>query len=440
MATTFDYYIRNYIRSDGTRAVYIRMTHNRKTTYFPTSIYATERQVTKNMEIRDARLLDAVNSRIRAYRDSFLKIEFPEYKTIDEITGFIRKDLEGPKVFRLDVFGYTEKLMAAMKPKTAEGYRTSLSAIRRFVGRDELDINEITTQWLLRFREFLETEPPVSNTGGHGKVSKKNSGYQQKSRGSRAVSYYMGCLRKVHNAARLEFNDYDTNVINIPRQPFAKGIIPSMPVTKPRAISAADIHKLYVCVPVKRREALAKDVFFLSFSLCGTNTIDLYNLKKQDLNGSLVTYRRSKTKDRRKKDHAEITLRVIRMAADIIDRHRSESGSSLLDFSSLYSNSKGFNKAVNLGLKDLAEHAGINVNLDTYTARHSWATIARNILKADFGLVQSSLNQAPTGNDRITDIYIARDYSSIWAAQEKVAKIVLEAENGVVELKPAVNL
>lgn len=434
MATTFDYYVRNYRRSDGTRAVYIRMTHNRKSTFFPTSIYVTDRQVGKNMEIRDSRILDAIDSRLRSFRAAFYKVDHPEYWTLDELEAFIKKELEGPQRFSLDIFDYAGKLMAAMKPKTAEGYKTSLSAIRRFIGGDRLDINEITTQWLLRFREFLETEPGVINTGGHAK-SKKSGTYQRKSRGSRAVSYYMGCLRKIHNAARLEFNDYDTGNINIPRQPFAKGIIPSMPVTKPRAISAADIHKLYFCEPTKRREALAKDVFFLSFALCGTNTIDLYNLKKSDLNGSLVTYRRSKTKDRRKKDHAEITLRVIGMAAAIIDRHQSENRIYLLDFADRYSNSKGFNKAVNLGLKDLAEHAGINVNLDTYTARHSWATIARNILKADFGLVQSSLNQAPTGNDRITDIYIARDYSSIWAAQEKVAKIVLEAENGVVELR-----
>lgn len=434
MATTFDYYVRNYRRSDGTRAVYIRMTHNRKSTFFPTSIYVTDRQVSKNMEIRDSRILDAIDSRLRSFRSVFYKVDHPEYRTLDELEAFIKKDLEGPQKFTLDIFDYAGKLMASMKPKTAEGYKTSLNAIKRFIGGEHLDINEITTQWLLRFRDFLETEPAITNTGGHAK-SKKSGTYQRKSRGSRGVSYYMGCLRKIHNAARLEFNDYDTGNINIPRQPFAKGIIPSMPVTKPRAISAADIHKLYICEPKKSREALAKDVFFLSFALCGTNTIDLYNLQKTDLNGSLVTYRRSKTKDRRKKDHAEITLRVIGMAAVIIERYRSEFGSCLLDFSNRYSNSKGFNKAVNLGLKDLAEHAGINVNLDTYTARHSWATIARNILKADFGLVQSSLNQAPTGNDRITDIYIARDYSSIWAAQEKVAKIILEAENGIVEMK-----
>lgn len=437
MATTFDYYVRDYRRSDGTRSVKIRMTHNRKSTYFPTSIYVTDKQLNRGMEIRDTRILDAIDSRLRAFREAFYKIEFPEYLDIDTLASLIEKELKGPERFSLDLFEYADSVTASMEPKTGEGYRTALNAVKRFIGRDRLDINEITTQWVKRFREFLENEPPVQNKGGETRKSKKDGKYPRKSRGSRAVSYYLGCIRAIHNKARMEFNDYDTNTVNIPRQPFPKGSIPSMPVTDHRDLSAVDIHQLYVTEPKKTREALAKDVFFLSFALAGTNTIDLYNMKPIDIAGDLVTYRRAKT-DSTRRDHAEITLRVIGMAREIIERHRSKSKAHLLEFADLYANSHEFNRAVNIGLKDLAKSAGLDVKLTTYHARHSWATIARNVLKVDYDTVNAALNHAHTGNDRTTDIYIARDYSSIWAAQERMAKLVITAESKVVPLSDAV--
>lgn len=436
MATTFDYYVRNYRRSDGTRAVYIRMTHNRKSTFFPTSIYVTDRQVSKNMEIRDSRILDAIDSRLRSFRAAFYKVDHPEYWTLDELESFIKKDLEGPQKFTLDIFDYAGKLMKTMEPKTAEDYRTALNAVKRFIGGDRLDINEITKQWLLRFREFLETEPAVANTGGHIK-SKTGGTYPQKDRGSRAISKYLGNLRAIHKKATFEYNDGDLGKINIQHQPFVNGIIPPQPTTTPREINIEDIKALYNCEPNTKTEVVAKDAFFLSFFLCGTNTIDLYNLQPDSIDGDIITYEREKTNSRRS-DRAEIKLKVVGPVAEIINRNRSVSKNRLLNYADKFSDHKNFNRAVNNGLKTLAKRAGIKKNLTSYYARGSWATIASGKLKIDFDIVRLSLNHVRTGSDRVTGLYIARDYSSIWAAQEKVAKIVLEAENGVIKMNEAI--
>ena len=104
---------------------------------------------------------------------------------------------------------------------------------------------------------------------------------------------------------------------------------------------------------------------------------------------------------------------------EIIDKYRGHSD-ILLNLSERYSNSHEFNRAVNKGLKKLAKDLGFDENLQTYHARHSWGTIARNICGIDFDTVNAGLNHARTGNDRIADIYIARDYTAIWRAQEKV--------------------
>lgn len=427
MATTFDYYIRPKQRADGSRQVQIRITHNRKNKYLPTSIYVVKNDLSRDgKRIKNPLILDNIDGRLRAYREAFLKTRFPEHLNIEQLICLL-DDIMGNNSFRLNIYKYMERLAKNMEPKTAEGYRTAFNAIRRFAG-DYVDINDITTGWLLRFKTFLETEPQVVKNG---------LSYRQKSRGSRAVSYYLGCLRHVHNMARLEFNDDDTGKLLIPRQPFAKkNIIPKMPLTEHRVLTVAQIKQIAESKPKPgSRAMLARDVFMMSFMLAGTNTIDLYKMKKTDLRGELVTYNREKT-DSTRRDHAVITLKMLPDALPIIKRNAG-AATFLFNFQSRYSNSHEFNRAVNIGLKTLAKELGIDEKLQTYHARHSWGTIARNIAGVDFDTVNAALNHARTGNDRIADIYIARDYSAIWAAQEKVMEVVKNQKSGENVLKMA---
>jgi predicted nuclease of restriction endonuclease-like (RecB) superfamily len=48
MATTFNYYIRPQQRADGSRQVQIRVTHNRKNKYLPTSVYVTKGDLSRD--------------------------------------------------------------------------------------------------------------------------------------------------------------------------------------------------------------------------------------------------------------------------------------------------------------------------------------------------------------------------------------------------------
>ena len=420
MATTFNYYIWPKQLADGTRAVRIIVTHERKSRYLSTSIRATKSDIERDgKHLKNRVLLDNIDARLKAYREAFLKVSFPEHLTVDELIRLLddminQREDEG---FHLNIYDYLAKLTATMEPKTAEGYRTAFNAVRRFAG-DNLDINDITGGWVLRFKTFLETEKPVVRNG---------LTYHAKSKGSRAVSYYLGCLRHVHNMARLEYNDEDTGKILIPRQPFAgKNIVPRMPITEHRTLTLSQIRAISEAKPrCGSRAEIARDVFMLSFMLAGTNTIDLYNLKPSDLDGELLTYNRAKT-DSTRRDHARITLKVLPEAADIMRRWKGDK-QHLLRFAQRYANSGDFNRAVNKGLKDLAAQLGMEVSLQTYHARHSWGTIARNIVGIDFDTVNAGLNHARQGADRIADIYIARDYSAIWKAQEKVFEAVKTA-------------
>lgn len=62
--------------------------------------------------------------------------------------------------------------------------------------------------------------------------------------------------------------------------------------------------------------------------------------------------------------------------------------------------------------------------LTTYHARHTWATLARNVCGVDFDTVSRALNHATRGTDKVTDIYVDRDWSKVWDANKRVLDAV----------------
>jgi integrase len=59
-----------------------------------------------------------------------------------------------------------------------------------------------------------------------------------------------------------------------------------------------------------------------------------------------------------------------------------------------------------------------------YSARHSWATIARNDLNIDKWTIHEGLNHVDNAT-KITDVYIKRDFTRINEANFKVIEYVL---------------
>lgn len=400
MSTSFSYVIfPHHRRRDGTIAVTIRMIHNRTAKYHASSIIVTKEQLTRRLDkITDTRVLEEVNAMLDDYRRKTAEIHGADWMSADELWRAIEAKMRVGFAFHLDVFEYAALKMQAMEPKTAEGYRSALNMLERFLGRRSLDINEITRQFVAKFRAFIEKET---------------------SKGSRATSYYLSCLRHIHNLARDEFNDEDAGMVYIARQPFRGAIIPPQPVTRHRDLTVEQIRAVMAANPVTARGQLARDVFMLSFCLVGMNTVDLYQARKSDLADGILTYQRAKT-DSRRADKATIAIRIEPEIAGLVEKYRdrNKAGDYLFTFHNRYSDHRNFNKYVNIGLKELAD------GLQSYHARHSWATIARNDCGIDFDTVHGSLNHATEGEKKVTDIYLRRDFSKIWEANRQVLDVV----------------
>ena len=77
-----------------------------------------------------------------------------------------------------------------------------------------------------------------------------------------------------------------------------------------------------------------------------------------------------------------------------------------------------FGSAVNKGLKKIGEELGLE-DLEFYSARHSWATIALNKVKIDLSTVHLALNHVDPGME-VTKIYWEDDWSMTNGANRKV--------------------
>jgi hypothetical protein len=112
-----------------------------------------------------------------------------------------------------------------------------------------------------------------------------------------ALYCYMRDLRTLFNAAREKYNNDDLGIIRIPHYPFGKYKVGSPPLTKKRNISAKLIIKIRDCKTKENsRGELAKELFMLSFYLCGINAVDLYHVTRNNITKGRLEYNRSKQK------------------------------------------------------------------------------------------------------------------------------------------------
>ena len=399
--------------------VRLRFTLNRKMKRISTSLFATSKDLTKDFKIKPSSPLKReVNNLIQSYQSKCakLQIELNRY-TIDEIMDYLNDEQQ--KQQTIDFIKFSREWIATTTIKGAPNYTTAINALVRFVGEESLNINLITLDFLEQFKAFLikEREERTKKLILQGKRVPSN----------RSLSLYLISIKKLFNEAKKRYNKKEKNLILIPNSPFDDFKIPKQEATRKRAIPADIIKKVWE-LPYRdmkkgykstNRFNLAKDCFILSFCLMGINSADLYNAT--EMKGNTIIYCRTKTKARRL-DKAKMMVDIPKIIQPIIDKYRDKTGRRLFNFYQYYCDEKGFNKAINYGLKEIGSILGVD-DLEYYAARHSWATIALNKVGIDKYIVHAALNHIDDSM-KVTDIYIERDFVNENKANAKVVKYV----------------
>lgn len=388
-------------KADGTYSVKIRLTHNRKSLYIPTSYSVTDRQLTKSKKIKAHDVLAAASRTIEEMRSIIMDVECVDVLPCDVLRDIIIERMKRGKVFRLDFLEYYRQKISEMKKSTATSYNIVYNHLRCF--SQNVDVNDLSLNFIDGFKKYLRNKDVADN----------------------AVITYLSRIRCIFNMAVDEFNSDD--IVNIRVNPFRKkSLMPSRQATEHRVISAEQIRRMSM-MSGDRYDMFARDVFLLSFCLIGINLIDLFNLKKTDVTDGVLTYCREKTRGRRA-DKARIMIRIEDEASLLIDRY-SDYGDYLLNFHNRYNKHVNMLVSINKMFKRLRLYdPTLPTGLSYYYARHSWATIAYNDCGIDMQTIHEALNHASDSSMRITDIYVKKDFTRIWEANRKVLDFVFGKE------------
>ena len=367
--------------------MYVRIIANRSVKYIPTGIVADQ--------LRDGLPTD---KRAKASAERFLaeirQIYFDvgnEMMSAAEIVDAIELKQKKSKGFDFDFAEYVVMVSQDKPQGTKDKRLTALRSLCSFLGTRELHLSSLKKNTLQAWVNSLT--------------------------GNRAPSVYKAHLQAVFNQAMREFNDEDEGYMPLPFNPFKNLVVPKAKQPAKRALTIEQIRSIAALPDKGGRHELARDMFLLSFLLVGMNSVDLYECGK--LHGGRVEYERQKTRTRRA-DSAFISIAVPRLARRLLKKYKDDE--RLLDMWRRYSSFKGFNDALNMGLKQVGEDTGIE-QLTFYAARHSWATIALNEAGVDKWTVHLALNHVDEST-AITDVYIKKDWRMIDAANEKVLALV----------------
>ena len=407
------------LKVDGTYNVKIRFTLDRKVKRLSTNLFITSKDLTKSLKFKeDTSIKSAIDRLVLYYREQCFKLQLDQnHYSLDEIIEFLNGEQE--KQQTIDFIKFSREWIASTTIKGAPNYTTAINALVRFVGKEELDINLITLDFLESFKAFLNKEREIR--------TKRLMQQGKRIPSNRSLSLYLISIKKLFNEAKKKYNKKEKNLILIPNSPFMEFEIPKQEATRKRAISADIIKKLWK-LPYKDmkkgykstcRYNLAKDCFILSFCLMGINSADLYNATEME--GNTIVYNRTKTKDRRL-DKAQMKVDIPRLVLPLVEKYKDKTGKRLFNFYQYYADEKGFNKAINYGLKEIGSILEID-DLEYYAARHSWATIALNKVGIDKYIVHAALNHIDDAM-KVTDIYIERDFVNENKANAKVVKYV----------------
>lgn len=378
-------------KQDRTRKVSIILSHKGQRKRVPTNIVVSEADISRSGKITSRRIQKAIDDKVNILKDGLYDLEVDLMGKDVSVEWIYDRLARRKESGTLDFFEYTEEWVRKSANKGKKNYLIMLNSLERFNGCRQLPFSLIDYAFLSNYKRFLDGHP-------------------------RAQSLYLGNIRHIFNEAIKEYNTEERKAIA--SNPFDRFTIPKdIPQTKDRVISMENLVKVFAFKGT-RRVGMARDCYVMSFCLMGMNSVDLYECTSYK-NGVLA-YDRAKTRDKRS-DNAHIEIEVPDVIKPLFKKYRGTS--RVFDFYQRYSNSGSFNKHINKGLHAIAEALGIP-KFDFYSARHTWASVARNKLGIDKYTIHEALNHKSSLD--ITDIYIQRDFTNINNANSKVVGYLLE--------------
>ena len=163
---------------------------------------------------------------------------------------------------------------------------------------------------------------------------------------------------------------------------------------------------------------MARDIFMFSYYCRGTAFVDIIRLKKSSVTAGAIVFSRQKGRQ-------PIRVTIIPQLEELMDKYSNQTDYvfPMLDISdsrSLYKQYKLALQRINYGLNIIGGRIGLDYPLTTYIARHTWATLVKN-LGTPVSVISEGLGHT---SERTTRIYLKEfDTSVLDKVNEEAAKL-----------------
>jgi len=397
-------------KQDGTWRVKFRLTHERKVAYINTDIYVDRSQLTKSLEIKDQDVYILLNDYLKKYRNKLASIS-TDHMNVKELKDEItKKDINSSNIDFIELIDDI-RLQRTQEGRTGDlnMFRTVRNRLVDYFGSKSVPISKITSQMLFDYERHLKMGGIFLRRNKHGEIIEFNA----KKLETNGIIKQMVVIRTVFNEGLKRFNNPDTGYISIPHYPIIRYKIAKPKMSKHRVLSNETFSALSNHKPRRgSAKEMAKEIFLLSFYMCGMNAVDILKLPKY--NGEKrIEYNRSKTKDSRN-DNAFISVKVTEEAKPLLKKWAGKIK---------YANREYFIRAINDGLKSMG------FEFTFYYARHTFATWAQRS-GAPISDIAIALNHV-NSKYKITGVYVEPDWSII----DKVQSSVIEYAKNIILAK-----
>lgn len=343
----------------------------------------TATDITKmNRELR--KMKNMIHTRIRQ-----LERTTEPFTVEDVLAQFTRANVRQQFYILRYIDTQIERKKKLKKEGTAAAYKSTRSSLAKFLDGSDIRMPEIDLRFIRRYEDFLYNNGVAENT----------------------VSYYLRNLRTLYNQAVVD--GYHPHG----EYPFVKAQTRPAKTVK-RALSREDLQAL---ANLKLEDApelkFARDLYLFSFYAQGMAFVDIVLLKKSDIYNGVLTYSRHKSKQ-------FIRIAVTPQMQELMDKYETE-GKYVFPIirdnsSSEYTQYRLALGRINRHLKRIAGMIDVKIPLTTYTARHTWATLARDC-GAPVSVISAGLGHT---SEEMTRIYLKEfDVSQLDKVNSIVTKL-----------------
>ena len=317
-----------------------------------------------------------IAEKVKVYTDKVIEFKSQEKGfTATSLMEKVNKPVKRKTV--QEVFNqYIQELESANRLRYADMYKCTMHSLIKFNKHLDIPFSDMDTIWLKRYEVWLQSQGLAINTLG------------TRFRHLRVI-YNFAIEEKIVKSEYYPFNSFKVSKLS--------------QTTAKRSIQKDEILSVLNYQGQTPLECLAIDLFTFSYLAAGINFGDIARLTKDNILENRLIYIRKKTQK-------QIKVSLQEQAIKLIQKY------SMPDNPYLFPILSSFHKTeqqkvnrihkiiakVNKSLKEIGERLNIPIDLTTYVARHSFATVLKRS-GVNTSLICEALGHS---SERVTQIYL----------------------------------